>query len=76
MGQESVRWEEPLPGVWSVVPFTIRLRGRSSVVRSEQGVVLLLETNSKASRKFSNNSKKRLTGKALSCNVRERNFRE
>ena len=76
MGQESVRWGEPLPGVWSVVPFTIRLRGRSSVVPSGQGVVLLLETNSKANRKSSSNSKNRLTGKVLSCNGRERNFRE
>ena len=27
MGQESERWEEPLRGVLSVVPFTIRLPG-------------------------------------------------
>jgi hypothetical protein len=32
----------------------------------EQGAVLLLETNSRARRKSSNNSKKRLTGKVLS----------
>jgi hypothetical protein len=48
------------------VLFAIRLRGLSSVVRSEQGVVLLLETNSRAKKKSSNNSKKRLTGKVLS----------
>jgi len=39
-------------------------------------VVLLLETNSRGSRKFNNNSKNRLTGKVLSYNGRERNFRE
>jgi hypothetical protein len=42
------------------------LRGLSSVVRSEREEVLLLETNSRATRKCSNNSKKRLTGKVLS----------
>ena len=30
------------------MPFAIQLRGLSSVVRSEQGAVLLLETNSRA----------------------------
>ena len=37
--------------------------GLSLVVRSEREAVLLLETNSRATRKSSNNSKKRLTGK-------------
>jgi len=50
----------------SVVPFAIRLRGRSSVVRLEREAVLLLETNSRATRRYSNNSNKRLTGKVLS----------
>jgi len=36
------------------------------VVRSEQEEVRLLETNSKARKRCSNNSKKRLTDKALS----------
>jgi hypothetical protein len=58
------------------VPFAIPLRGLSSVVRSEREEVLLLETNSRATRKCSNNSKKRLTGKVLSWDGRERNFRE
>jgi hypothetical protein len=58
------------------VPFTIRLRGLSSVVHSGREVVLLLEINSRGSKKFSNNSKNRLIGKVLSCNGRERNFRE
>jgi hypothetical protein len=40
-------WEEPLREVWSAVPFAIRLRGRSSVVRLEREEVLLLETNSR-----------------------------
>jgi hypothetical protein len=57
------------------VLFTIRLQGRSLVVHSERAAVLLLETNSRASRKF-NNSKNRLTDKVLSYNVRERSFRE
>jgi hypothetical protein len=39
--------------------------GRSSVVRSEREEVLLLENNSRATRRCSNNIKKRLTGKAL-----------
>ena len=64
--QQLGDWEEPLLEVWSVVPFAIRLQGRSSVVRSEREVVLLLETSSRATRKCSNNSKKRLTGKVLS----------
>ena len=48
------------------MPFAIQLRGLSSVVRSEQGAVLLLETNSRARRRCSKSSKKRLTGKTLS----------
>jgi hypothetical protein len=61
-GQQSGDWEELL-AVWSVVPFAIRLRGLSLVVRSEREAALLLETNSRATRKCSNNSKKRLIGK-------------
>ena len=48
------------------MPFAIRLRGLSSVVRLAREAVLLLETNSRAMRRYSNNSKKRLTGKVLS----------
>jgi len=48
------------------VPFTIQLRGRSSVALSEREEVLSLETNCKAKKRCNNNSKKRLTGKALS----------
>ena len=40
--------------------------GLSSVVRLEREAVLLLETNSRATKRCSNNSKKRLTGKVLS----------
>jgi hypothetical protein len=46
------------------------------VVRPEQGAVLLLETNFRATKRFSNNSRKRLTAKVLSCDGRERNFRD
>jgi hypothetical protein len=58
------------------VPFGIRLRGHLLVVPSEPEEALLLETNFKARRKFSNNSKNKLTGKALSYNGRERSCRE
>src|SRR5262245_61467202 len=65
-GSHRGDWEEPLPGVWSVVRFFIRLRGLSSAVRLELEAVLLLETNSRATKRCSSNSKKRLTGKVLS----------
>jgi hypothetical protein len=58
-------WEELLLEVLSAVPFVILSRGLSSVVRLEQGVVLLLETSSRATKRCSNSSKKRLTGKVL-----------
>jgi hypothetical protein len=58
------------------VPFAIRLRGLLSVVPLEQEGVLLLETNSRARRRFNNSSKKRLTGKVLRCDDRERNFKD
>jgi hypothetical protein len=64
-GQQSERWEERLWGglVGSAVHHPVA--GRSSVVRSEREEVLLLENNSRATRRCSNNIKKRLTGKAL-----------
>ena len=49
--------------VGSAVP--IRSQGRLSVVRLEQGVVLLLETSSRATKRCSNSSKKKLIGKVL-----------
>jgi len=76
MVQQLGDWEEPQRGVLSVVPFIILLRERLSVVLSEREAALLLETGSRANRKSSNNSKNRSTGKVLSYNGRERNFRE
>jgi uncharacterized membrane protein len=64
-GQQSERWEERLWGglVGSAVHHPVAGALIGGALGAEE--VLLLENNSRATRRCSNNIKKKLTGKAL-----------